>query len=76
MSDGRIGHSHYQVPGFDGDMGFGGGCFPKDINAFINTMEESEIDPIVLKAVWEQNKNVRKNWDWSTMESAVKKETV
>ena len=29
MSDGRIGISHYQVPGFDGNPGFGGTCFPK-----------------------------------------------
>jgi len=26
MADGRIGTSHYEVPGHDGDMGFGGTC--------------------------------------------------
>ena len=32
--DGRIGHSHLQVPGPDGKFGFGGSCFPKDIQSF------------------------------------------
>ena len=36
--DGRIGRSHTSVPGPDGDYGFGGTCFPKDINALIHTM--------------------------------------
>jgi nucleotide sugar dehydrogenase len=74
MSDGRIGTSHYQVPGHDGQMGFGGVCFPKDINSLIDTMEKSGIDPIVLKAVWEQNKKIRKNWGWENDTSAVMKD--
>lgn len=74
MSDGRIGTSHYQVPGHDGDRGFGGTCFPKDINAMIATMEGEGIDPLVLKSVWEQNTRVRENWDWATNSSAVCKE--
>ena len=32
--DQRIGESHCQVPGSDGKLGFGGTCFPKDLNAF------------------------------------------
>lgn len=71
MSDGRIGLSHYQVPGYDGDRGFGGSCFPKDINALIVSMIENGIDPKVLKAVWEQNKAVRSDWDWAHNKSAV-----
>ena len=64
MSDRRIGMSHYQVPGHDNDVGFGGYCFPKDINALINSMKEHDVDPLVLEAVWKQNKNIRNNWDW------------
>tara|TARA_Y100001963_G_C6792625_1_gene456509 strand:+ start:7121 stop:7996 length:876 start_codon:yes stop_codon:yes gene_type:complete len=71
ISDGRIGQSHHQVPGHDGDYGFGGTCFPKDINAMIRTMEENGVDPLVLKSVWQQNKNVRNNWDWCNSSSAV-----
>lgn len=32
--DPRIGDTHMKVPGFDGKRGFGGACFPKDIEAF------------------------------------------
>ena len=33
LYDKRIGKSHLMVPGPDGDRGFGGHCFPKDIEA-------------------------------------------
>ena len=32
--DPRMGNSHLQVPGPDGQFGFGGACFPKDTKAF------------------------------------------
>ena len=38
VSDGRIGNSHLEVPGHDGSRGFGGKCFPKDLNASGNKM--------------------------------------
>ncbi len=64
VSDGRIGNSHLDVPGHDGLFGFGGKCFPKDINAFINLCNEMQIDSKVLKAVWEKNLEVREKKDW------------
>jgi len=48
-------------------------CFPKDINALIKTFEKNNLDPLVLKAGWEQNKNIRTNWDWINNPSAVSK---
>jgi len=72
LSDGRIAKSHTSVPGHDGDGGFGGKCFPKDINALIAVMEDHEIEPLQLRATWEQNKRIRKNWDWAKIEGAVK----
>ena len=33
VRDGRVGHSHLNVPGHDGKYGFGGSCFPKDVQA-------------------------------------------
>jgi len=35
-ADPRIGSSHTKVPGFDGKLGYGGSCFPKDTNAICN----------------------------------------
>tara|TARA_B110000285_G_C15136105_1_gene627054 strand:+ start:3586 stop:4464 length:879 start_codon:yes stop_codon:yes gene_type:complete len=43
-TDPRIGDSHTRVPGFDGKQGFGGACFPKDTNAFIN-FAKTDPDP-------------------------------
>ena len=37
QTDERIGSSHMQVPGPDGQMGFGGMCFPKDTKALLHT---------------------------------------
>ena len=71
ISDRRIGKSHYNVPGPDGEYGFGGTCFPKDINALIHTMCKHDMNPMILNAVWEQNKNFRMQWDWADSSSAV-----
>jgi len=59
LTDGRIGQSHYEVPGYDGKRGYGGSCFPKDINAFIHIMKDNKVDPILLKASWKQNMKIR-----------------
>ena len=74
ISDGRIGNSHIDVPGHDGDFGFGGKCFPKDINAFMQCFVDNDIDPLVLSAAWERNKVVRSNIDWAKIPGAVKKD--
>jgi len=60
VSDKRIGQHHTKVPGPDGLMGFGGYCFPKDINALINTLKEKQIDSSLFDTVWQYNKKVRK----------------
>ena len=70
-SDSRIGYSHSNVPGPDGDYGYGGTCFPKDINAMIRMMDRFDVDSLLLKASWHYNKNRRKNWDWADNPSAV-----
>ena len=71
ISDGRIGNSHLQVPGHDGDMGFGGKCFPKDLNALIFYCEENGVDPVLLKAAWKKNMEVRSDLDWKEIAGAV-----
>jgi UDPglucose 6-dehydrogenase len=71
LLDGRIARSHTDVPGHDGQWGAGGKCLPKDINALMAVMIEYGVDPILLKAVWEQNKRIREKWDWADIEGAV-----
>ena len=67
VADGRIGHSHFNVPGHDGKFGFGGSCFPKDIQALINFGETNGVDMKVLKGVWEKNLEVRPEQDWKKL---------
>lgn len=39
--DRRLGHTHWKVPGPDGKMGFGGSCFPKDMNALAHYADQA-----------------------------------
>ena len=67
VRDGRVGHSHMNVPGPDGKFGFGGSCFPKDIQAMINFAQTLDIKPDVLKGVWSKNLDVRPEEDWKKL---------
>jgi UDPglucose 6-dehydrogenase len=65
--DGRVGHSHLNVPGPDGKFGFGGSCFPKDIQAMIHFMDTLGIHSNVLTGAWETNLDVRPEEDWKEL---------
>lgn len=67
VRDGRIGHSHLNVPGHDGKFGFGGSCFPKDIQAIIHFGESLNVDMSVLKGAWDTNLKVRPEKDWENL---------
>jgi len=73
LLSGWVNPKHTMVPGPDGKLGFGGKCFPKDINAFIKYSESLGIDPKVMKAAWKKNLEVRKDLDWHRIEGAVTK---
>lgn len=65
--DDRLGKSHWQVPGPDGDFGFGGHCLPKDTQALLQLSWDLETVNFVLDAVLETNFEVRKDRDWEKM---------
>lgn len=65
--DKRLGASHWSVPGPDGLKGFGGSCFPKDINALITLAESVGVEPSLMKAAWEKNLEVRPSRDWESL---------
>tara|TARA_R110002153_G_scaffold188830_6_gene341714 strand:+ start:725 stop:1594 length:870 start_codon:yes stop_codon:yes gene_type:complete len=66
-ADQRIGDSHLNVPGPDGKMGFGGSCFPKDINAFIDFASQLDIEVHTIKGAWATNLEVRPEKDWEKL---------
>ena len=68
MHDERLGYSHWSVPGPDGDFGYGGHCFPKDVKALISVAHELNISPRMLHATDMKNNDVRKHRDWEGME--------
>lgn len=75
LFDQRIGRSHLAVPGPDGDFGYGGHCFPKDLDAMIYVALSLGLEPAILEATKEKNNKVRKNRDWENMPGrAVSKE--
>ena len=65
--DERLGKSHWGVPGHDGDFGFGGHCFPKDLAAILHLSDELNTINNVLHATQDTNDEVRKNRDWEQM---------
>jgi nucleotide sugar dehydrogenase len=73
LSSGWVNPMHTQVPGPDGNRGFGGKCFPKDINAFIGLASRHGIAPTILTAAWEKNLEVRKNKNWEHIKDATTK---
>ncbi len=72
LLDERIG-KNIDVPGNDGDLGFGGKCFPKDLRALIRLAQEHEYDPYLLQEIWRTNERVRKNKDWLNITGATSK---
>ena len=75
LADGRVADSHMHVPGPDGMPGFGGSCFPKDLNAFISLADNEGVNLNTLKAAWQTNLEIRPEKDWELLKGrAVTKE--
>lgn len=61
----------YTVPGPDGDLGYGGKCLPKDINAILSEAKDMGIDLKLLEAVRDVNDKIRTLKDWDTIDGAI-----
>ena len=57
--DTRLGNSHFDVPGPDGQNGFGGACFPKDTSALAFYSKLINEQFTVLEEVIAVNNKVR-----------------
>ena len=65
--DPRLGDTHWVVPGPDAKLGFGGSCFPKDINAIIHYANRMGTPCNTLQGAWETNLEVRPERDWEQL---------
>ena len=64
-SDARIGTSHTRVPGPDGQRGFGGTCFPKDMASLQHQFLEQSVPSPVISAAIQRNVDIdRPLRDW------------
>jgi UDPglucose 6-dehydrogenase len=68
VADHRIHDSHLDVTSL---RGFGGKCFPKDIQSLIALGQEMKSDMALLDAVWKKNLRIRKVRDWEEIPFAV-----
>lgn len=57
--DTRLGHTHFDVPGPDGQLGFGGKCFPKDSRLLMEILKSQHVDYRLMETVLSINNNIR-----------------
>lgn len=50
LASGHINRPHTMVPGPDGQQGYGGKCFPKDMEAFIGSLKSNILGKLLLDA--------------------------
>lgn len=60
LVSGYINHHHTMVPGPDGQFGYGGKCFPKDVDAFVKMVENTHLHTL-LKDLKHINREFRGN---------------
>ena len=65
--DSRIGAGHTIVPGPDGQLGYGGHCFPKDIQNLRAVAKQCGVQEKMFTAMIDRNDELRENKDWLEM---------
>jgi len=58
--DPRLGTSHWQVPGPDGQSGYGGMCFPKDVDSLLSQSDDAGIGLSLLEEAKKANIKLRR----------------
>ena len=67
LKDVRLGKTHWDVPGPDLKLGFGGSCFPKDINSLNSFSKKLNLQCNVIEAAIKTNNQVRPEKDWEKL---------
>jgi UDPglucose 6-dehydrogenase len=60
-NEGRLGTSHWSVPGHDGSPGFSGKCFPKDVKTFETALVKVGLHVDLARAISDLNNEMRTN---------------
>ena len=58
-NEGRLGSSHWAVPGGDGKLGFAGKCFPKDVKTFEAALIKAGIHVDLIRGISDLNDDLR-----------------
>lgn len=61
LKNGWITKDHTQVPGPDGQLSYGGACFPKDSNALLNFMKRNNSYHAIIDASIKEKNEMRQN---------------
>ena len=61
VKNGWVNAMHTNVPGHDGQVSYGGACFPKDTKALLGYMKKRETDCAVLEACIQEREAMRKD---------------
>jgi UDPglucose 6-dehydrogenase len=59
IKNGWINNQHTDVPGSDGELSYGGYCFPKDTNALLQYMKRNNVPSDVLDATINERNKMR-----------------
>lgn len=59
LKNGWVNPMHTTIPGPDGDISYGGLCFPKDTNALLNYMKTNKTPCSVIKSVISERNKMR-----------------
>lgn len=65
--DVRLGETHWKVPGPDGDLGYGGHCFPKDMAAIAYLADVVGANLTLVEEAIKYNNSVRTDRNWEAM---------
>ena len=63
----------YQIPGQDGDIGYGGKCLPKDVKSIISEAKFFSKRLTLMERVDEINESIRTKRDWEDINGAISK---
>ena len=61
LKNGWINPMHTNVPGTDGQLSYGGYCFPKDTNALLEFMKTQNSPHEVIEATISERNKIRKD---------------